>query len=101
MSTSPFSDSSTEGTAPRGTRSEGFRERFGLRRGELERIPVLDVGTGVGYLRCASWPTFWRFIGRGRAGDEERGSNGGNRDGAGLFVPAREEEEDVELGAWS
>jgi hypothetical protein len=48
MSVSPFSDSSTAGTAESGARSVPAEERWG---GELERMPVLDVGTGVGYLR--------------------------------------------------
>lgn len=101
MRISPFSASSTDGTDPRGTRSEGLRASCGLRRGELDRIPVLDVGTGVGYLRWASWPRFWRLSGRGRAGDDERGSNGGRRDGADLFDPASEEEDVVGKAALS
>lgn len=84
---SPFSGSSTAGTADRGARSEVVRARPGRRGGELERMPVDEVGTGVGYLRCA-FPVFWRFNGRGRAGEEERGSNAGSNDGAGRLVPA-------------
>lgn len=39
---------------------------------------------GVGYRRWGAEPTFWRFAGRGRPGDDE-GSKGGSRDGAGRF----------------
>lgn len=56
MSTSPFSGRSTEGRAPSGSRSEAavdVRTNGGRRMGELDMIPVLDVGTGVGYLRLA------------------------------------------------
>ena len=50
-------------------------------------MPVLDVGTGVGYFRCAR-PVFWRLEGRGRLGEEESGSNGGRSEGAERLVPA-------------
>lgn len=90
---SPFSGSSTAGTADRGARSEVVRARPGRRGGELDRMPVLEVGTGVGYLSCA-FPVCWRFNGRGRAGEEERGSNGGSNEGAGRFVPAKVEDEE-------
>lgn len=33
-------------------------------------------------------PVAWRLAGRGRPGDEESGSKGGRRVGAGRFVPA-------------
>jgi len=52
-------------------------------------MPVLEVGTGVGYLEKAL-ATACRFIGRGRPGDEERGSNAGSREGAGRLTPATE-----------
>jgi hypothetical protein len=122
MRVSPFSLSSKLGTADSGARSDTLRCRTGRRcGGELERIPVLDVGTGVGYLRRAWWlllempllppptlipflpvmpspcawlskPVFWRLSGRGSPGDEESGSNGGRRDGAGRLEPAMEED---------
>ena len=50
-------------------------------------MPVLDVGTGVGYLCAPELPVFWRLTGRGRPGEDESGSNGGSRAGAGLLVP--------------
>ena len=50
-------------------------------------MPVLEVGMGVGYFRYAL-AVACRFAGRGRAGDEENGSNAGSRDGAGRFTPA-------------
>lgn len=52
-------------------------------------IPVLEVGTGVGYLRKAL-DVACRFVGRGRPGEEERGSKAGSKDGAGRFTPAVE-----------
>jgi hypothetical protein len=48
--TSPFSVSSTDGTADSGARSDVVLVKAGRRRGELERMPVVDVGIGVGYL---------------------------------------------------
>lgn len=91
-SVSPFAFSTTDGTAESGARSDTedwLRVRLprGL-GGDEERIPVLDVGTGVGYLRWAFAPVACRFAGRGRPGDEESGSKGGRRVGAGRFVPA-------------
>lgn len=94
---SPFSGSSTAGTAERGARSEVVRARPGLGGGELDRMPVADVGTGVGYLRYAR-PVFWRFDGRGSPGDDDRGSKAGSSDGAGRFVPAVELGVEVERG---
>lgn len=88
MSVSPFSESSTPGTADRGARSGAE-----ARGGELERIPVLDVGTGVGYLRWARPEqafVFWRLTGRGSPGEDESGSKGGSRVGAGRLDPARD-----------
>lgn len=73
-----------EGTAERGVRSETPRPSFS-RRGELDRMPVLDVGMlGVGYRRWGAEPTFWRLAGRGRPGDDD-GSKGGSSEGAGRF----------------
>lgn len=55
-------------------------------------MPVLDVGSGVGYLRKGFDPidpsTACLFAGRGKPGDEERGSKGGRSEGAGRLVPA-------------
>lgn len=50
-------------------------------------MPVLEVGTGVGYLRNAL-DDAWRFAGRGSPGEEERGSNAGRSEGAGRLIPA-------------
>ena len=52
-------------------------------------MPVLEVGMGVGYLRKAL-DVACRFEGRGRPGDEDKGSNGGSSDGAGRLMPAIE-----------
>ena len=97
---SPFSGRVIEGTAERGARSEiedCVRCRPGLaaiRGGEEDRIPVVEVGTGVGYF----WKAFSRskgeyraclLDGRGSPGEEE-GSNAGRSDGAGRFTPAVE-----------
>lgn len=52
---------------------------------------VEEVGTGVGYscLWCFAGDAWVRcFAGRGRAGEEENGSNAGSNDGAGRFWPA-------------
>lgn len=106
MSTSPFSGRSTVDRVDKGSRSEALvdvRTKGGRRTGELDRIPVLEVGTGVGYLRRA-WlpllalpvPVFWRFNGRGSPGDEESGSNAGSRDGAERFWPAAGGDEGTE-----
>lgn len=73
MTGSPFSGSSSDGTAERGARSDDVRIKEGRpccwdwdgtasrawkcvvgawpRGGELDMMPVLEVGTGVGYLR--------------------------------------------------
>jgi hypothetical protein len=107
VSTSPFSGSSTVGRADKGSRSDAavdVRTKGGRRTGELDRIPVLEVGMGVGYLRRAlrlplplPLPVFWRFSGRGRPGDDESGSNAGSREGADRFCPAAGGEEGIEL----
>lgn len=91
ISVSPFSESSTAGTSDSGVRSGAVRctRLLLLLGGELDRMPVLDVGTGVGYLRCARPPVFWRLAGRGRPGDEESGSKAGRSEAAERFlVPA-------------
>ncbi|TFB01397.1 hypothetical protein CCMA1212_006990 [Trichoderma ghanense] len=63
-------------------------------------MPVLDVGTGVGYRRWAPVPepvpTFWRLDGRGRPGEDERGSKGGSRDGAGRLRGEPDDDDDVD-----
>jgi hypothetical protein len=61
--------------------------RAPTRGGLEERMPVLEVGTGVGYLRKA-FEVACRFVGRGKPGDEESGSNAGRSEGAGRFTPA-------------
>lgn len=91
-----------DGTADKGARSERADSvrtsavgRDAVPRipgGDEERIPVLEVGTGVGYLRYAVLPIeparACRLTGRGSPGEEERGSKGGRRVGAGRLVPA-------------
>lgn len=58
-------------------------------------MPVLEVGTGVGYRRWAPVPpTFWRLEGRGSPGEDE-GSNGGSREGAGRLRGDPSEETEV------
>lgn len=59
-------------------------------------MPVLDVGMlGVGYRRWGAEPTFWRFAGRGRPGEDE-GSKGGSREGAGRFSGDSDADEAVD-----
>ena len=78
----------------------GLEER--PRGGEDERIPVLDVGIGVGYLKREfdpiDSPGAFLLVGRGRPGDEDRGSNGGSSEGAGRLVPAILEGEETSAG---
>ena len=115
MTVSPFSLRATPGTAHRGTRSDVPRCSEERRGGELDIMPVLDVGTGVGYLRRAwscllalwggsSWgaplAVFWRFKGRGRPGEDDRGSKAGRRDGAGRLMPVADDGVEV-LGSGS
>lgn len=98
VNSSPSPGSTTVGTAERGVRSEhtdcawcsvGLPWTLG---GDEDRMPVAEVGTGVGYLCCASrWEgeeTACRFVDRGRPGEEDRGSKAGSRDGAGRLAPA-------------
>lgn len=98
QSMSPFSLSSRDGTVDRGARSDtidcarsvttpaGWSWRRG---GEDERIPVLEVGIGVGYLTKEAGPLGLSrailFNGLGRPGDDE-GSKGGSKVGAGRFL---------------
>ena len=50
--------------------------------GDDGRMPVEDVGTGVGYcLTSSRRSSNLRLVGRGRPGEEERGSNAGSSDG--------------------
>lgn len=58
------------------------------RGGDELIIPVVEVGIGVGYLVYPAPlpPLFgehWRFAGRGKPGEDERGSKAGRRLGAG------------------
>jgi hypothetical protein len=97
---SPLLGGLIEGTVESGARSETedkVRCKRGLLSwyggGEEERIPVVDVGIGVGYFRYAAscWgggETACLFEGRGKPGEEEYGSKAGSRDGAGRFTPA-------------
>ena len=64
------------------------------RGGEEDGRRVEEVGIGVGY-NCLpdvagaggdAWAR--RFVGRGRDGEEEKGSKAGSSDGAGRFMPA-------------
>ena len=61
--------------------------------GDEERIPVVDVGIGVGYFRyavfrCEGENTACLLEGRGKAGEEDSGSKAGSREGAGRLTPA-------------
>ncbi len=99
-SSSPFSGRVMEGTAESGARSETedwVRCRPGLssgmRGGEEDRIPVVEVGTGVGYFSYAASRregenSACLFEGLGRPGEEEKGSKAGSSDGAGRLTPA-------------
>jgi hypothetical protein len=95
---SPSSGSSTVGTAESGARSIDDRVRCspGLActpGGEEDRIPVVEVGIGVGYLcrtgsiRHGDVRTLL-LVRPGRQGEEEKGSKAGSKVGAGRFVPA-------------
>ena len=115
---SPCSESSMEGTAARGARSEkaeivrwrpltGRRAFGGGGGGEELGTRVEEVGSGVGkncfpFSRPCLCGDAWdrRFAGRGRTGEEDwDGSkvNGGRSEGAGRFWPAMGE---VAKGAW-
>ena len=106
--------SSIEGTDARGVRSESVdvvrcspsRRVLRARGGDEERMPVEDVGTGVGYWnlplpylvggenldkRFSSGDARTRLAGRGNTGEEDTGSNAGKRigvDSTGRFTPA-------------
>ncbi len=61
-------------------------------------MPVLEVGIGVGYLENALGARACLFNGLGRPGEEEKGSNGGSRDGAGRFTPATRAKGEADAG---
>ncbi len=102
---SPCSESSTEGTAAKGARSEsaemvrwrGFRVLDGWEATGALGTKVDEVGSGVGRT-CFSFSSpclsgdacIRRFAGRGRTGEDDcDGSNvnGGSSEGAGRFFP--------------
>jgi len=100
-SVSPFSGRLIEGTLESGARSETedcvlCRPGLALiRGGEEERIPVVEVGTGVGYFwkaasRSEGEKRACLLSGRGNPGEEDSGSNAGSSVGAGRFTPAVE-----------
>lgn len=90
---SPLSGNIRVGTADKGLRSEPAEK---VRRvedraaatpgGEEDIIWVDEVGIGVGYFETAG-SRATRFEGRGREGDELKGSKAGSRE-AGRFTPA-------------
>ncbi len=82
------------GTAPSGVRSESVEAgltvsdaNVRMRDGEDVKMAVEDVGTGVGYVVCSSNASRFRLRGLGKAGEDENGSNAGNREVAGLLEP--------------
>jgi hypothetical protein len=99
-SSSPEAGRIIVGTAESGARSESEEWvrckpglGIGIRGGDEERIPVVDVGIGVGYFRyaasrCDGDKTACLLEGRGRAGEEDRGSKAGRSEGAGRLTPA-------------
>lgn len=94
---SPLLSNSIEGTADRGARSEkedmGREGRLlGSCGGDDDGIYVEEVARsdpGKLPLSLSNEETRERFVGRGKDGDD--GSNAGNSDGAGRFVPTIEE----------
>lgn len=63
-----------------------------MRGGDDDKIPVVEVGTGVGYFSYATSRregenSVCLFDGLGRPG-EEKGSKAGSSDGAGRLTPA-------------
>lgn len=96
---SPLLSNSIEDTADRGARSEkedmGREGRvLGSCGGDDDGIYVEEVAAsdlGKLPLSFSNEDTRERFVGRGRDGDDDDGSNAGNSDGAGRFVPTTEE----------
>jgi hypothetical protein len=74
----------TLGRSESGARSESVdrvRWRAGRRGGEDGRMPVEDVGTGVGYDTCSSSMALnLRLLGSPR-GEDEKGSKAGSNEG--------------------
>jgi len=81
---SPLEGTITVGRSDSGARSDSddrVRCRPGRRGGDDGRMPVEDVGTGVGYDSCwSSMALNLRLLGS-PGGEEENGSNAGNREG--------------------
>lgn len=96
---SPLLSNSIEGTADRGARSEkedtGREGRvLGSCGGDDDGIYVGEVAIsdfGQLPLSLSNEETRERFVGRGKDGDDDEGSNAGNSDGAERFVPTIEE----------
>lgn len=49
------------------------------REGDEVKMAVEEVGTGVGYVLVSSNVSRLLFSGRGKAGEDEKGSNAGSR----------------------
>lgn len=96
---SPLLSNSIERTADRGALSEKedmSREgrMLGSCGGDDDGIYVEEVARsdlGKLSLSLSNEETRERFVGRGKDGDDDNGSNAGNSDGAGRFVPTIEE----------
>lgn len=96
---SPLLSNSIVGTADRGARSEkDDRGREGRVLGNcggdddgiyVEEVAISDFGKLP--LLLSIEETRERFVGRGKDGDDDEGSNAGNSDGAERFVPTIEE----------
>lgn len=79
-----FLESLIEGIVERGVCLDVFLVKVGCWRGELERMFVVDVGIGVGYLNWVLL-VFCCFRGCGRLG-EELSLKGGSNDDVGCFM---------------
>lgn len=96
---SPLLSNSIEGTADRGARSEkedtGRDGRvLGSCGGDDDGIYVEEVAISDFEklpLSSSNEETRERFVGRGKDGDDDEGSNAGNSDGAERFMPTIEE----------
>lgn len=97
------------GTADSGARSvktDAVRSIPGpapwTRGGDDDKMPVLEVGTGVGYLANADGPRpgsrACLLEGLGSPGEDDRGSNGGSREDADRFTPALLGKDEVDAG---